>query len=41
MKGAGSGKLADKKVALKDNICVAGIPMMNGSAGKTYNDQAL
>ncbi len=32
IKGARSGKLAGKKVALKDNICVAGIPMMNGSA---------
>ena len=25
-------KLAGKRVAVKDNICVAGIPMMNGSA---------
>lgn len=32
IKGANSGKLAGKKIALKDNICVAGIPMMNGSA---------
>jgi amidase len=32
IKGASTGKLAGKKVALKDNICVAGIPMMNGSA---------
>jgi len=32
IKGAESGKLAGKKIALKDNICVAGIPMMNGSA---------
>ena len=30
--GADNGKLAGKKIALKDNICVAGIPMMNGSA---------
>ena len=30
--GAGTGKLAGKKIAIKDNICVAGIPMMNGSA---------
>jgi amidase len=29
--GAASGKLAGKRVAIKDNICVAGIPMMNGS----------
>ena len=26
------GLLNDKKVAIKDNICVAGVPMMNGSA---------
>jgi amidase len=32
VKGASSGKLANKKIALKDNICLAGIPMMNGSA---------
>ena len=32
IKGAAGGKLAGKKVAIKDNICVAGIPMMNGSA---------
>ncbi len=30
--GADTGKLAGKKIAIKDNICVAGIPMMNGSA---------
>ena len=30
--GASTGSLAGKKIALKDNICVAGIPMMNGSA---------
>jgi len=29
--GAGNGVLAGKKVAIKDNICVAGVPMMNGS----------
>ena len=29
--GAASGLLAGKKVAIKDNICVAGVPMMNGS----------
>jgi amidase len=29
--GAPSGLLAGKKVAIKDNICVAGVPMMNGS----------
>jgi amidase len=31
IKGAPSGPLAGKKVAIKDNVCVAGIPMMNGS----------
>jgi amidase len=29
--GAPSGPLAGKKIAIKDNVCVAGIPMMNGS----------
>ncbi len=32
IKGQEGGKLSGKKIALKDNICVAGIPMMNGSA---------
>lgn len=32
IKGAPSGKLVGKKLAIKDNICVAGVPMMNGSA---------
>ena len=32
IKGATSGPLAGKKIAIKDNVCVAGIPMMNGSA---------
>jgi len=32
IKGAKRGKLVGKKIALKDNICVAGVPMMNGSA---------
>ena len=31
IKGATSGALAGKKIAIKDNVCVAGIPMMNGS----------
>lgn len=31
IKGAASGKLAGKRVVVKDNICVAGLPMMNGS----------
>ena len=32
VKGAETGKLAGKTVALKDNIMLAGVPMMNGSA---------
>src|SRR6266851_349471 len=32
IKGAPSGKLAGKKIALKDNICLAGVPMMNGAS---------
>ena len=32
IQGQKAGKLAGKKIAIKDNICVAGIPMMNGSA---------
>ncbi len=32
VKGAPSGPLAGKKLAIKDNACVAGIPMMNGSS---------
>ena len=32
IKGANSGKLAGKTVAVKDNICVAGVPMMNGAS---------
>ena len=31
IKGAKDGKLAGKTVAVKDNICVAGVPMMNGA----------
>jgi amidase len=31
IKGAANGKLAGKRVVVKDNIGVAGIPMMNGS----------
>jgi amidase len=32
IKGAPSGKLTGKRIAIKDNICVADIPMMNGSS---------
>ncbi len=31
IQGASSGLLAGKTVAIKDNICVAGVPMMNGT----------
>lgn len=31
IEGAAKGVLAGKRVAVKDNICVAGVPMMNGS----------
>ena len=32
IKGASSGPLSGKRVAIKDNICVAGTPMMNGTS---------
>jgi amidase len=32
IKGAPEGKLTGKTVALKDNVMLAGVPMMNGSA---------
>jgi len=32
IKGAPGGKLAGKTVAVKDNVCVAGMPMMNGAS---------
>ncbi len=31
IKGAESGKLAGRRVVIKDNVCVAGVPMMDGS----------
>src|SRR5919201_1524621 len=31
IRGAPSGPLAGKTVAIKDNVCVAGVPMMNGT----------
>lgn len=32
IKGAPTGLLQGKRVAIKDNVCVAGVPMMNGAA---------
>jgi amidase len=32
IKGASSGPLAGKRIAIKDNVCVAGVPMMNGTS---------
>ena len=32
VKGATSGPLEGKKIVLKDNVCLAGVPMMNGSS---------
>src|ERR1700745_3688350 len=32
VKGAPSGKLAGKTVVLKNNVCLAGVPMMNGAS---------
>ncbi len=32
IKGASSGPLKGKKVAVKDNVMVAGVPMMNGNS---------
>ena len=32
IRGAARGKLAGKRLAIKDNICVAGVPMMNGAS---------
>ena len=31
IQGAADGILKGKKVAIKDNVCVAGIPLINGS----------
>src|SRR5262249_4912783 len=31
IKGTPVGALAGKKVAVKDNVCIAGVPMRNGS----------
>ncbi len=32
IKGGSGGVLVGKRVAIKDNVCVAGLPMMNGSS---------
>lgn len=32
IRGAESGSLAGKRVAIKDNVCVTGVPMMNGTS---------
>jgi amidase len=32
VQGAPSGKLRGKRIALKDNVCLAGVPMMNGAS---------
>jgi amidase len=32
IRGAPGGPLAGKTIAIKDNVCVAGVPMMNGSS---------
>ena len=32
IKGADEGKLAGKRIAVKDNVCVSGVPMMNGAS---------
>jgi amidase len=32
IQGAPGGKLAGRTVAIKDNVCVAGVPMMNGAS---------
>ena len=32
VKGKKSGPLAGKKIVLKDNICLSGVPMMNGAS---------
>jgi amidase len=32
VKGASNGPLSGKKIVLKDNVCLAGVPMMNGAS---------
>src|SRR5271166_2213907 len=32
IRGAPSGKLKGKRIVLKDNVCLAGVPMMNGAS---------
>lgn len=31
VRGAAEGRLSGRRIAVKDNVCVAGVPMMNGS----------
>ena len=37
IEGAADGKLKGKRVAIKDNVCVAGVPMMNGASTQTLS----
>ena len=32
IQGASNGKLSGKTIAIKDNVCVAGVPMSNGTS---------
>src|SRR5690606_22420068 len=32
VRGSGSGPLEGKRIVLKDNVCLAGVPMMNGAS---------
>ena len=32
IEGAAGGKLEGKRLAIKDNVCIAGVPMMNGAS---------
>src|SRR5918994_4415276 len=32
IEGAPGGKLEGKRIAIKDNVCIAGVPMMNGAS---------
>ena len=41
IKGASGGKLAGKRLVIKDNVCVAGLPLMNGSDVFEVSGEAL